>query len=108
MTSTIISILTERKELFCKYRVPQSDSDRQYCQYLSRAAIFGEMNFLGTFVELDNEVADKVGFRSIEYCVQDTADGSRTCRGQSFGDKDAWVDVQCEKRVEGMHTCSAR
>ena len=64
MTGTILSILTERKELFCKYRVPQSDSDRQYCQDLSRAAI--------------------------------------------FGDKDAWVDVQCEKRVEGMHTCSAR
>ncbi|MCX6424910.1 MAG: hypothetical protein NTV96_10395 [Actinobacteria bacterium] len=108
MTSAILSILTERKELFCKYRVPQTDLDRQYCQDLSRAAIFGEKNFLGTFVELDNEVADNVGTRSIEYCVQDTANGSRNCAGQSFGGADAWVDVQCEKKVEGMHTCSAR
>ena len=59
-------------------------------------------------VELDNEVADNVGTRSIEYCVQDTANGSRNCAGQSFGGADAWVDVQCEKKVEGMHTCSAR
>lgn len=108
MTSTTLSILTERKELSCKYRAPQTDPDRQYCEDLSRDAIFGEKNFLGTFVELDNEVADNVGTRSIEYCVQDTANGARFCAGQSFGGEDAWVDVQCEKRVEGLLKCSGR